>query len=165
MRLMIAAALCAALPAAQIAAAPAFAAELDSRSPFTENQRGAFAGVRLRAKLGGSDREMRASLALAPTSHNRHGSNSRMALGEGLELSFAGAGKPELRLAGQRMDQLSLLGEKRADKANLSPLATAAIVVGVVVIVGAVAFFHVASEASCFNGSTSFHGGGDGSDC
>jgi hypothetical protein len=158
-KLLVTAAVCAALPAAQIAAAPAFAAELDTRSPFAENQRGAFAGIRLRADVGARETRLRGSLAIAPTTHNRRGSNSKMAMGEGLELSLAPAGKPELLLAGQRLDRMSLLGEDvKPDRANMSTLAKVAIVAGVVVVVGFVAFAHVVSEASCF------HGGDDG-DC
>jgi hypothetical protein len=142
-----------------IAGQPAFAAELDGRSPFAEDQRGAFAGVRLRAQLGGSDSKLRAGLALAPTTHSRRGAASRMAIGDGLELGMMPTGKPVVTLADRRLDQLSLLGEDvKGDRANMSTLAKVAIVAGVVIVVGAVAFAHVLNEASCF------HGGDDG-DC
>lgn len=142
-----------------IAGQPAFAAELDGRSPFAEDQRGAFAGLRLRAQLGGSDSKLRAGLALAPTTYSRRGAASRMAIGEGLELGMMRTGKPVLTLADRRLDQISLLGEDvEGDRANMSTLAKVAIVAGVVIVVGAVAFSHVLSEASCF------HGGDDG-DC
>ena len=142
-----------------IAGQPAFAAELDGRSPFAEDQRGAFAGLRLRAQLGGSESKLRAGLALAPTTHSRRGAASRMAIGDGLELGMMRTGKPLVTLADRRLDRISLLGEDvEADRANMSTLAKVAIVAGVVVVVGAVAFAHVLSEASCF------HGGDDG-DC
>lgn len=150
-----------ALVAGQIAIAgqPAHAADLDGRSPFAEDQRGAFAGVRLRAQLGGSESKLRAGLALAPTTHSRRGAASRMAIGEGLELGMMASGKPVVTLADRRLDRLSLLGEDvKGDRANMSTLAKVAIVAGVVIVVGAVAFAHVLSEASCF------HGGDDG-DC
>jgi hypothetical protein len=157
--LFLTAALCAALPAAQLAAAPAFAAELDASGPFAEAQRGAFAGLRLEAQLGGAEPKLRGSLAIAPTVHNRRGADSRMALGEGLELAFSPGAKPELMLAGQRLDRMSLIGEQVAgDRANMSTVAKVAIVAGVVVVVGAIAFYHWVSEASCFHG-------GSNSDC
>jgi hypothetical protein len=166
--------------AAQIlpAANPAQAAELDGRSAFVDNQRGAFAGVRLRASLGGEERDVRASLTVAATAHSRRGADSRMAMGDGLELSFSpDKANPELMLAGRRLDQMNLWARPADEKKDLSTLATVAIVAGVVLVVGAVAFVHIANEASCldggtsfgggnsFRGGTSFHGGGDGSDC
>jgi len=148
------------------------AAELDGRSYFADNQRGAFAGVRLRASLGGGERDVRTSLTVAATSHSRKGADSRMAMGDGLELSFSpDRAKPELMLAGRRLDQMHLWGRPADQKKDLSTLATVAIVAGVVLVVGAVAFVHVANEASCFNGSagfqggSNFHGDDDGSDC
>ena len=154
MKVMLAAALC----LSQISGA-ALAADLDGRTPFMENQRGAFAGVRFRANLGGERTQARASLAVAPTVHNRIGSNSRMGLGDGLELSFSpGKAKPELMLAGKRLDEMNFFARPQDRKKDLSTVATVAIVAGVVLVVGAVAFNHVMSEASCF------HGGDDG-DC
>ena len=149
------------LVAAQLAASvPAYSAELDGRSPFVENQRGAFAGVRLRAKLGAETPDLRASLAIVPTSHSRKGAASRMAMGDGLELSFSpGKVKPELTLAGKRLDRMDLFDRpSTGDRANLSTLAKVAIVAGVVVVVGYGLFLHALDEASCF------HGGSDG-DC
>ena len=161
MRLVIAAALC-----LTSVATSAQAAELDGRSPFVDNQRGAFAGVRLRADLGGKERDVRASLTVAATAHSRRGADSRMAIGDGLELSFSPTkAKPELMLAGRRLDQMNLWARPAEEKKDLSTLATVAIVAGVVLVVGAVAFVHVVNEASCFSGGTSFHGGGDSSDC
>ena len=154
--------------AAQIlpAGIPAQAAELDGRSHFVDNQRGAFAGVRIRASFGGTERDVRTSLTVASTAHSRRGADSRMAIGDGLELSFSPRkGKPEVMLAGRRLDQMNLWGRPADDKKDLSTLATVAIVAGVVLVVGAVAFVHVANEASCFDGGGRFHGDGDGSDC
>jgi hypothetical protein len=150
----------AALVAAQIAGAvPGAAAELDGRGAFLDGQRGAFAGVRLTARSGAGAPDLRAALALAPTVHSRRGADARMSIVEGLELGFSPRAKPELTLAGQRLDRMSLLGEKAPqDRANMSTLAKVAIVAGVVVVVGAIAWAHVLSEASCF------HGGGD-DDC
>ena len=161
MRLVIAAALC-----LSSIATSAHAAELDGRSPFVDNQRGAFAGVRLRASLGGAERDVRASLTVAATAHSRRGADSRMAMGDGLELSFSPhKAKPELMLAGRRLDQMNLWGRPADDRKDLSTLATVAIVAGVVLVVGTVAFVHVVNEASCFNGGANFHGDGDDGDC
>jgi len=148
----------AALVAAQLgAAAPARAADLDG--PFVDNRRGAFVGITLRARSGGPDSGYRAGLTLAPTSHSRIGANSRMAIGEGLELGVSPGQRPMVTLAGQRLDRMSLFGERpEGDRQNMSTIAKVAIVAGVVVIVGFVAFAHVVSEASCFHG-------GDNDDC
>lgn len=156
------------LVAGQIAAGaqPAMAAELDGRSPFVDNQRGAFAGVRLRASLGGKETDVRTSLTVAATAHSRRGADSRMAMGDGLELSFSPhKARPELMLAGRRLDQMNLWGRPADEKKDLSTLATVAIVAGVVLVVGAVAFVHIANEATCFDGGANFHGGGSDGDC
>lgn len=161
MRLVIAAALC-----LSSVATSAQAAELDGRSPFVDNQRGAFAGVRLRASLGGKEPDVRTSLTVAATAHSRRGADSRMAMGDGLELSFSPRkARPELTLAGRRLDQMNLWGRPADDRKDLSTLATVAIVAGVVLVVGTIAFVHIANEASCFQGGNNFHGGGSDGDC
>lgn len=171
MRLIIAAALC-----LSSVATSAQAAEFDGRSPFVDNQRGAFAGVRLQASLGGKERDVRTSLTVAATSHSRRGADSRMTMGDGLELSFSPLkAKPQLLLAGRRLDQMNLWGRPAGEKKDVSTLGTVAIVAGVVLVVGTIAFVHVMNEASCFNGGTGFSGGtsfngtsfhgGDDSDC
>lgn len=150
-----------ALVAAQIAAtAPAHAADLDSRGAFMDDQRGGFAGVRIRARLGGgADPEIRAALTVAPTIHSRSGGTSRMNMGDGLELGVSPGSRPTMTLAGRQLDRMNLFGPPpREERTNLSTVATVAIVAGVVLVVGAVAFTHVMNEASCF------HGGSDG-DC
>ena len=161
MRLIIAGALC-----LSSLAATAQAAELDGRSPFVDNQRGACAGVRLQASLGGKEKDGRTSLTVAATSHSRRGADSRMTMGDGLELSFSPLkSRPELLLAGRRLDQMNLWGRPADEKKDVSTLGTVAIVAGVVLVVGTIAFVHIVNEAGCFNGSTRFHGGGESSDC
>ncbi|HEX8668150.1 MAG TPA: hypothetical protein VF727_07240 [Allosphingosinicella sp.] len=144
-----------ALAASQIAiaAAPAAAAaDLDAASPFGDNRRGAFAGLRLRAGLNGPQLQMRAGLTLAPTAHSRLGANSRMAMGEGLELGISPGSKPTVTLAGDRLDRIALFDRPAQDRrANMSTLAKVAIVTGIVVIAGTLAFVHVMNEASCLN--------------
>jgi hypothetical protein len=149
----------AALVAAQLTAlAPARAADLEG--PFMDPRRGAFVGMTLRARSGGADgASYRAALTLAPTTHSRIGANSRVAFGDGLDFGISRGERPTMRLAGQRLDRMSLFGEQvDADRQNMSTVAKVAIVAGVVVVVGFVAFAHVVSEASCFHG-------GDDSDC
>ncbi|HEX8643567.1 MAG TPA: hypothetical protein VF702_06595 [Allosphingosinicella sp.] len=151
----------AALIAAQLAAAaPAYAADLDGRGAFMDDRRGGFAGVRIRARTGGPDAGMRAALTVAPTVHSRTGATTRMSMSDGLELGISPGARPTVTLAGQRLDRMELFGRPPSDdRSSLSTIATVAIVAGVVVVVGFLAFAHVAGEASCF------HGGDDGSDC
>ena len=146
------------MSAIMVATTPVKAGEIDGRGPFLDNERGAFAGVRLSAELGGADRQLRGGLTLAPTSHSRRGTASRKAMGEGLEISVSPNGaKPVVTLAGERLDRMNLFGRPPKEQANLSTLATIAIVAGVVVIVGGAVFFHMLGEASCVHG--------DGGDC
>lgn len=141
----------AALVASQMMAAmPAAAADLEG--PFVDDRRGAFAGIRLRATLGGRDEGYRAGLTIAPTSHSRMGANSRTAIGEGLDLGISPGTRPTVTLAGRRLDRMSLYGEPvGGERKNVSTLGKVAIVAGVLVVVGAVAFYHVASQASCLH--------------
>jgi hypothetical protein len=152
-----------ALVTAQVGTAPAWAGDAARHDGFTENGRGAFAGLRLKMALGGSDGgEGRARLALtmAPTAYSRVGARTLSSMGEGLEFGVSPGAKPELTLAGQRLDRMVLLVKPREDpRANVSTVAKVAIVAGVVLVVGAVAWYHVLSEASCF------HGGGSSGDC
>lgn len=139
--------------AAGLAAQPALAADLHSGKAFVENQRGAFAGLRLRADFGGPETKLRGGFAIAPTSHDRRGANSRMTMAEGLELRLSPGARPELTLAGQRLDRMSLFGEEtRPDRRNMSTAAKVAIVAGVVIVAGALVFGHLVSNASCFHG-------------
>ena len=150
------------LPAADAARA----AELGGPSHFVDNQRGAFAGLRVQASLGGGRSDVRSSLTVAATAHSRRGADSRTAIGDGLELSFSpDKARPEVMLAGRRLDRMDLWARPADGKKDLSTLATVAVVAGVVLVVGAVAFVHVAREASCFDGGGRFHGGGGDGDC
>ena len=145
------------LVTSQIAGA-AHAAEVDRHASFVDTGRGAFAGIRLQVPLGGSGSEerMRASLAVAPTAYSRVGPRLQSAMADGLELALSPGGKPELRLSGQRLDEVTLLVKPREkDRANMSDVAKVAIVAGVVLVLGAAAFVHVMNEASCFHGGSS----------
>jgi hypothetical protein len=125
---------CAATPLhAQTAREPA---HLNGAGPVAT---GGFAGVRLRIPLGGtqgSDKDIRASLTLAPMQRS-DGSGLRgpaWRFGEGLEFGFRGddAG-PQLLLGGQRLTgQRYAPGGATSAKGrnNASDVGTAAIVVG-----------------------------------
>ena len=92
---------------------PAFAAE------FAENRThhmGAFAGFRLRMPLDGNaqQRQVRASLALAPTMHSRAmNRESRLRIGEGLEFGRRGHEPVRLSIADQ---DLRRLGAQQGDE-------------------------------------------------
>ena len=89
------------------AAQPAFGADLtESRT----QQIGDFAGVRVRMPLDGDaqQRQPRAGLTVAPTMHSRTlNGESRMRIGEGLELSLTGNQPPRLSIAGVPVSQLA----------------------------------------------------------
>ncbi|MFN3388047.1 MAG: hypothetical protein ACK40O_03890 [Allosphingosinicella sp.] len=137
--------------AAGLLTQPALAADFHAGKAFADGERGAFAGLRLRAEFGGPRTVLRGSLAVAPTTHDRRGANSRMTMGEGLELRLSPGSKAELTLAGQRFDRMSLVGEP-VDRQNVSTVAKVAIAAGVVIIVGGLVFGHLVSNASCFHG-------------
>jgi hypothetical protein len=141
----------AALVAAQLAAAAPAQAQPDGRSAFAEDQRGGFVGLRIRARSGGQDAGVRASLTAAPTVHNRMGAAMRMDMGEGFELGISPGTRPTLTLAGQLLDQMSLFGEE-PDRNNMSTIAKVAIVAGVIVVAGVLVFGHLVANASCFHG-------------
>jgi hypothetical protein len=99
----------AALLAGQMLAAapPAMAADLaDGRAQHM----GAFGGVRVSVPLAGNsrDRRVRAGLTVAPALHSRgHNGESRLRIGEGLELGIVGSEPVRLSLAGTRVDRLA----------------------------------------------------------
>jgi hypothetical protein len=140
MRLFVAAALC----AAQIASA-ANAAGFEADRSVVSQQRGTFAGARLRIPFGGRDAgRARASLGFAAIDRTRLGSGAeRLRFSEGVELGLRAHEPIELRLAGASLAQrVSALPEDEArrkqDKAGkviLKGVAVAAIV-GVAVIGG-----------------------------
>ena len=140
----------AALIAGQLltAAQPAFAAGLTG-SPT--QQMGAFAGFRLRVPLDGNaqQRQIRAGLTLAPTMHSRMiGGESRLRIGEGLELGMAGGGPARLSLAGTPVSQLAQ-GPRGPDGRRLGVSTAGWIGIGagtVVVLVGG--FYLWLQEAS-----------------
>lgn len=148
MKLLLAAALC----AAQIATA-ANAAGFEADRSVVGQQRGTFAGARLRVPFGGHDAgRARASLGFAPIDRTRLGSGAeRLHFGEGVELGLRANEKVELRLAGASLAaRLSAIPEEEArrkqDKAGKVILKGVAVVaiVGVAVVGGLILAYNVA---------------------
>jgi hypothetical protein len=125
------------LVAAQLLATaqPALAAEL---SDSQTQQMGAFGGVRLRVPLDGraGDRQVRAGLALAPTMHTRDlRGNSRMRMGEGLELGLNGDDRVRLSLAGTPVSRIAQgPAGPEGPRAGVSPIGWVAIGLGVAAV-------------------------------
>ncbi len=128
----------AALVAAQLAATPAFAADLvDSAGAAPAQVRmGAFAGTRLRVELGGRhEGRTRFGLSLAPISHSQ-AADGRVTLryGEGFEYGVAGRQPAALRLAGYRIGPGGTLVDERGTRLGVSTIEAAAIAGGVIVV-------------------------------
>lgn len=128
-------------------AQPAVAARLDE-SPAI--QTGTFAGARIRLSLGGKPQEerFRAGLTVAPTLRSQTISDgSRMWIGQGLELGFAGRNPLALSLAGMPANRLLPGGANSQEgKLGISKGATIAIGVGVALVVGAAVFYNAATN-------------------
>jgi opacity protein-like surface antigen len=149
----------AALAAAQLTAAaqPAIAAELLRENGVAAQQRGTFAGARLRIPFGGAE-SGRARAGVAFTSIDRSrlaAGGERVRFGEGVELGFK-AGEPlKLRLGGATVaERLNAIpredAERKQRKTGKLILKGAAVValVGVAVVGGALLFFAVACDGN-----------------
>jgi hypothetical protein len=121
-----------------VAAHPAAAARLEEG---TSVQTGTFAGARIRLSLGGKqqDRKFRAGLAVAPTLRSQTiFGETRMQVGEGLELSFTGKRPLAVSLAGRPVSSLLPgAGKPGDDKLELSTGGKVAIGVGAALVVAA----------------------------
>jgi opacity protein-like surface antigen len=144
MKLLIAAA----LVAAQLTPAAAGAAELPRDASVTAQQRGTFAGARLRVPFGGREAgRARAGIAFTSVDRSRlAGGGERLRFGEGVELGFR-AGEPlKLRLGGaslsERLGAADGAGHKRdsTGKVILKGVAVVAII-GVAVLGGLFIFY------------------------
>lgn len=141
----------AALIAAQILAAqPAFAAGLAAAE---EQRAGAFGGFRLRVPLDAvrGDRRVRAGLAIAPALRGRTADGeTRLLIGEGLELDFAGRA-PRLLVAGLDVRRVAAQGDENEEEDGGGPSTLGWIAIGVgvtaVIIVGAAAI--CLSDSDC----------------
>lgn len=129
-------------------AEPAFAATLDDQPTTIQQSRGTFAGARLRIPLGGEKATPRAGLAF--TAMQRSGASdgsSSLRFSEGVEFGFAGSTKPQLMLAGQPLSATKLgLADDGDKKGGISTLGTVAIVVGGLLVVGAIGAAILAHE-------------------
>ena len=140
----------AALVAAQtLAVQPAVAADL---APGAETRAGAFGGFRLRVPLDGArgERRVRAGLAIAPAIQSRTAAGeSRLRIGEGLELGLAGPGPVRLSLAGQDLRRLGASAQdgQGADEGGGGPSTLGWIAIGV----GVVAVIVVGAAALCLS--------------
>ena len=140
----------AALLGAQVMAAaqPAMAAELESNS---DQRMGAFGGLRVRVPLDGNarQRQVRAGLAVAPTLHTRTlDGESRLRIGEGLELGLRGREPVRLSIAGQDLRRLGARQGDQAEDDDDDGIPTGAWIAGGLVLaaVGVVVFFAIAFE-------------------
>ena len=132
------------------AAAPAAGAELDrDASP----QMGAFGGLRVRLPLDGNvqQRQLRAGLALAPTLHSRAiNGETRMRMGEGLEVGVTGRHPVRVMLAGQDVRRLGAAQQTEEEEEERgggpSTLGWIAIGAGALILVTAVAGFIVVDD-------------------
>lgn len=150
--------ICAALVAAQVVTAvPAAAADLPREGGVTAQQRGTFAGARLRVPFGGSEAgRARAGLALTSVDRSRlAGGAERLRFAEGVELGFKGGEPVKLRLGGASLgERLNAIPQdeqdrrqKKAGKVILKGAAIAALV-GVAVIGGLYLLFAVACDGN-----------------
>jgi hypothetical protein len=126
------------------AAPPASAAELES---VRDQRMGAFGGLRVRLPLGGAvrDRPVSAGLALAPTLHARlGGGETRLRIGDGLELGLRGREPLRLSIAGRDVRGLAA----RQDGGEDGGIPTGAWIAGGIVLVtlAGVVFIGVALE-------------------
>ena len=79
---------------------------------------GMFGGLRVRMALGGNAgaERLRAGLAFAPAMHSRLANGeSRLRIGEGLELGLRGREPVRLSIAGQDLRRLAAQGNERAE--------------------------------------------------
>ena len=115
-----------------IACQPALATEIEAGE---QSRMGMFGGVQLRLPIGGEARAQQPSLSLsvAPMMRSQRADGAAATrVGQGFELSLA-ARRPELRLAGTRLDRLDTLtvGNGRdGRRANVSTLGWVGIGVG-----------------------------------
>ena len=132
------------------AAQPSVAAELTEQRT---REMGAFAGLRVRMPLDGTaqQRQLRAGLTLAPTMHSRSiNGESRMRIGEGLEVGLAGDQPARLSLGGTPVSQLAQ-GPVGPDgrRLNASTGQWVAIGVGGVVVLLGVAYLVFSEMMDC----------------
>ena len=131
-----------------------------SAAELTEHrtqQIGAFAGLRVRMPLDGDirQRQLRAGLAIAPTMHSRAlNGESRLLIGDGLELGIRGRQPVRLMLAGRDVRRLGAAqhdgAQEEGDHGGPSTLGWIAIGAGALLLVTAtVGYFVVDDIVDC----------------
>ena len=143
----------AAFVAAQIIpnAAPAFAAEF---AQAQEQKAGVFGGVRVRVPLDGHRRNegVRAGLTLAPTLHSRsQDGETRLRMGEGIELGVSEREQLRLAIAGQDVRRLAGAAQdapesEEEDDDDDFTWGHAALILGGVIVVAVGALYLVVSN-------------------
>jgi hypothetical protein len=133
-----------------IGATPAVAANPIESGPAYSQRMGAFAGARLRVRLGRMQRErIRAGLTLAPLREDRSSSGaSRFRMGEGLEFGISDQRGPALSFGGRSVRELVPTQGPNGARRNLSPVAWAGIGVGVAAIAFLAWYIHAGEEAT-----------------
>ncbi len=114
-----------------VAAQPAAAAPFDE---ITTVQNGTFAGARIRLSLGGRQQEgkIHAGLTIAPMLRSQTISAvSRIRIGEGLELGFAGERRLAWSLGGRPVSRLLPGGSKSEDDRRLGTSTGGYVAIGV----------------------------------
>ena len=124
---------------------PALGAGTGDQHSAARQDAGAFAGARLRIRLGGNDAgHVRAGLAFAPMTRTETiGGRAHVRYGEGVEFGFNGSSYARFSLGGQPLDRFALLPGTGVDKrrANgISTLGGVGIGAAVVVLAGVAAF-------------------------
>ncbi len=111
-----------------VATQPILAAGLEANE---QSRMGMFGGVQVHVPLGGARTEPpRAGLTLAPTLRSqRIDGAASTRVGHGFEFFFTDR-RPEVRLAGTRLDRLDTLAAPRGRRANVSTLGWVGIGVG-----------------------------------
>ena len=134
----------AALIAGQLAAAaqPAMAAELETN---TGQRMGAFGGLRVRVPLDGHvrDRQLRAGLTVAPTLRSQSANGeTRLRIGEGLELGLRGREPVRLSIAGR---DLRRLAAQQTEDDDHDGIPTGVLIAGGIVLlaIGTVVWFAI----------------------
>ena len=119
---------------------PAFA---QGYAPVRDTGTGAFGGVRVRVPFGGGAREpVRAGLAFAPTTRTDYQDGRvRTRIGEGLEFGYRTGRPVSFSLAGRDVSSFRLNAAQNGDRDHRGfPWGTAALVVGGILVAGAVAY-------------------------
>ena len=114
-------------------------------APVRETGAGTFGGIRVRVPFGGPREPVRAGLAIAPTVRTDYqDGHVRTRIGEGLEFGYRTGRRVSFSLAGRDLSSFRLNAAEGNDGHHGFPWGTAALVVGGILVAGAVAYAAVA---------------------